>query len=525
MLRRNSPYNLLHALMVVTTKVLPLMASSSSFLPLSLLSYLAFFVPAIADPIAMTWSDSTFGPDGPWPAVEVVIGNQQRIAMYPGREFQTFLLTSDYCDSNRSISCDATRAGLYNVEESELSQSGSDGFIQYQPGPDFMLGLKVSGEDATSWVDNIDLGGTIVPNVSMALLGKSFMEYPDGSYYPLTAGCLGLGAPKTVNQSFSNHLGPAYNASLIPGWLWSQDTLSSNSFGMHIGSASPKMDGSLYFGGYDKNRVVGDILTGSEDYTKEITLKDISINVVDGASPWSYPSKGGLLASGNRSITSGGLDVSVDGCTPYMSLPKSTCDALAAELPLTYNEDLGLYFWKKDDPKYSQIVNSASALEFTFLGGSNTQNVSISVPFCHLNLTIEPPLVPEKRQYFPCYTGSDKYVLGRAFLQDAFVGANWGSSTWWLAQAPGPNIPTSSVVEIADGDTTIQKSTNDWKESWSGSWKALTPEEVSGSESIAAPSATNTNENGTATPVPAGLSSGAKAGIGVGASLGASTLR
>ncbi|KAI0448688.1 aspartic peptidase domain-containing protein [Xylaria acuta] len=492
------------------------MAPSSLSLHLSLLSYLIVVSRVAADdpvPFAVTWSDLTYGPDGPWPAVEVTLGLDQKIALYPGREFQTFLLTSDYC--NHNTTCASSKARLYNKAQSQVDNTGSTGSIQYAPGPDFMIGLSSAGEDAQSWIDNMDLGGLTVPNVSLALLSNSYAVYPDNIWYPLSAGCLGIGAPGTVNQSFTTISGPSINASLIPGWLNAQDQLPSNSFAMHIGSANPPMPGSLYFGGYDQNRIVGDILTETDDYTKAISLKDIGITVIDGSSPWEFDSKDGLLAANNATISTGGIRVSVDGCSPYLSLPKSTCDAIADHLPVKYNKNLGLYIWQEDDPKYTQVVSSASTLDFTFLAGSNTQYVTISVPFRHLNLTLTAPLVDNDQQYFPCYTGpSSGYTLGRAFLQDAFVGANWNSKTWWLAQAPGPNIPTAQVVTLAQDDTEIKASANDWKESWSGSWKALKPEDIAGSQGVTPPSPTASSTSS------GGLSTGAAAGIGVGVGIG-----
>ncbi|RYP46610.1 hypothetical protein DL768_007232 [Monosporascus sp. mg162] len=315
------------------------------------------------------------------------------------------------------------------------------------------------------------------------------------------------------------------NASLIPGYLWSQGTTASNSFGMHIGSVDPPIDGSLYFGGYDQNRVIGDIITETDDYTKEITLRDITINVVEGASPWTFASMSGILARGNDSIGSAGIQVSVDGCSPYLTLPRSTCDALASHLPVDYDEDLGLYIWNTNDRRYAQIVGSPSALQFTFLSGSNTQNVTISMPFLHLNLTLEAPLVEEPQQYLPCFTGSDRYTLGRAFLQDAFVGANWGARTWWLAQAPGPSVPSSRIVELEEGDTSITASNNDWRASWSGTWEPLSAEDVSEAETITGsasqPGATDNTADADIDPPQGGLASGAKVGIGIGIGLGA----
>ncbi|KAI1075554.1 acid protease [Whalleya microplaca] len=479
-------------------------------LPLLLLSYLAIFlsVAAATSPVGVPWSDKVFGPDGPWQAVEVTVGRDQKISLYPGHEFQSFILTNSYCDHNNTPACYATQAGLYNSAKSEIDQTGSTGSIQWRPGPDYMMGMDLVGDAATMWVDNMQVGGQTIASTSIALLDASYLEYPDGRWQPLTVGCLGIGAPKTVNQSFTMNTGPAINASLIPGYLWEQNQIASMSFAMHIGSAN-HMSGSLYFGGYDQNLIVGDILTESGDYTKMISLRDISINVVDGASPWKFESLGGLLASGNSSINSGGIQVAIDGCSPYLSLPKSTCDAIANNLPVTYNEDFGLYFWNTDNAKYSQIVRSASALEFTFLGNTNTKNITISVPFRHLNLTLTEPLVDHDIQYFPCFTGNpNRYTLGRAFLQDAYVAANWNPSTWWLAQAPGPNIPPSSIIELLENDKEIKASSNDWKESWSGSWTALSADEADGSDAV--------SPTGTAVPPSTGLSTGARAGIGVG---------
>ncbi|KAI1325005.1 aspartic peptidase domain-containing protein [Xylariaceae sp. FL0255] len=497
------------------------MAPSTFSLPRALLAYLsvASVVKASSSFLEATWSTSFFGPDGPWPALEITVGSGQQIALYPGREFQTFVLTTDYCSLNSSIACTATQAGTYNEAESEVDNTGSTGEIQYAPTPNFMAGVNIQGEDAESWIDYMEIGGTTIPNVSMALISDAFAVYPDQTWYPLSVGCMGIGAPKTVNQSFSTGDGPAINASLIPGILNALDEIPSNSFSMHIGSQSPSIGGSFYFGGYDQNRVVGEVLNETDDYTKAISLKDISISVIDGSSPFNFTgTQSGLLAAGNSTISSAGIQISLDGCSPYLSLPPSTCEAIASYLPVTKNKELGLYTWNTDSAKYSQIVSSASALQFTFAAGSNKENITISVPFPHLNLTLSSPLVTTNTQYFPCYTGSEgSYVLGRAFLQDAFVGANWGSNVWWLAQAPGPNVPSPNVITIDSSATTIQTSSNDWATSWQGSWKALTPDEVAPSSTVQ-PSSNNGTSSSTSS---SGLSTGAKAGIGVGVAVAA----
>ncbi|KAK8070058.1 hypothetical protein PG994_006674 [Apiospora phragmitis] len=233
---------------------------------------------------------------------------------------------------------------------------------------------------------------------------------------------------------------------------------------MHIGSAaSPKMNGALHFGGYDQNRVVGGVLTSPGDYNRETTLRDIAIKVVDSASPWSFGAvQDGLLAQGNASMASQGVYVHIDGCSPCLSLPP-------------------VHVRRHGAP-----------------------------PARHLRGRARPVHVERRRHQ----------VLADRQLRDAFVGANWGAKTWFMAKAPGPNIPPSNVVKYAGSDAkAIEASKNDWKESWSGSRKNLTPAEAGGSTALAAPNNTNPIHNSNKTE--GGLSTGGKAGIGVGIGVGA----
>ncbi|KAJ0160306.1 hypothetical protein CTA2_8202 [Colletotrichum tanaceti] len=459
-----------------------------------------------------------------------MLGEDSKVALYPGHIYQSFVIGTNYCKYNTSNGCYASKAGTYNRAQAFQDGTGSTSQIQYRPPAyDWMAGIDIQGALPEFWVDRMVFespGGdqNTVHNASLTLIESQMLAYPSGKWYPDFAGCLGVGAPDTVDMSFSTPTDPV-NASLVPGMLWFNNRIPSNSFSMHIGSVASRLEGSLWFGGYDRNRLVGDVLVANEDFNRNpITLKDISIDVIQGFSPFEFTDQDGLLASGNDSI-SNGLRVTIDGCAPYLTLPRSTCDSIASHLPVTYDDGLGLYLWNIDSPKYSQIVTSASTLSFTFLADSNTKTVTIRVPFTHLNLTLSEPLVESPVPYFPCFTGGrGLFSLGRAFLQDAFLGANWGQSKWWLAQAPGPNIQLSpSVSTIAEQDTEVRAGNNDWKESWKGAWKVLTVDQANGTTPVEPPvqTATGTPSGGSggesqATP---GLSTGAKAGIGAGAAV------
>jgi hypothetical protein len=123
-----------------------------ALLPLSLLSYLSLVTPVVwaaKEPLAVKWSPNVYGPDGPWPAVEVVVGDDQRIALYPGHEWTSILLTSDYCKSNASLPCHAATAGLYNQYQATAQQTGSDGGVQFSQTPDYCMFSFLSPSFAT----------------------------------------------------------------------------------------------------------------------------------------------------------------------------------------------------------------------------------------------------------------------------------------------------------------------------------------------------------------------------------------
>ena len=212
-------------------------------------------------------------------------------------------------------------------------------------------------------------------------------------------------------------------------------------------------------------------------------------------------------SDGEDSTTSRSQSVEVNPVLPYLYLPKETCDAVAANLPITYNEDLNLYFWNTDDDTYQNITSSPAYLSFTFeKNARNDQNMSIKVPFQLLKLTLQEPLVEQNTTYFPCYP-SDSYTLGRAFLQAAFIGVNWhegnGSGRWFLAQAPGPAIGTGNQQIIGVNDDTVEASKNSWETSSNGCWTPL-------------PLNKSSNQSGSSSS----LSVGAKAGIGIGCAIG-----
>ncbi|KAF7591686.1 hypothetical protein BBP40_001194 [Aspergillus hancockii] len=449
-----------------------------------------------ANPLVMNWSSQAYGPDGPWQAVRVSVGsNRQSLDLYPGANGATTILADSIC-SNTTLSktCYAARAGTYNQSESStaFALNRSSWETSY---------WNVQGGSIQGVVSDQVNVGSVVPNVSFTAIYQTYQTYPNGRQYPVPVGSLALGAPSLKDVVSGLTL------NMIAAWLYTsggENSIPSYSYGMHIGSVNPAIPGSLVLGGYDKSRVIGGV--SSQPVSSgiwQIILKDIGIDVAAGGSPFNFTRKSGLFMQSNGAVLS--KRVSIDPTKPYMYLPEATCDAITSSLPVSFDSGLGLYIWDTTHSIYANITSSATYLSFSFnKDGLNDQTITVKVPFRLLTLTLQDPLVDQNVTYFPCFLSTSTPVLGRAFLQAAFVGVNWfeGNNTgmWFLGQAPGPGLPNADITAINVRDTALAASDNSWEQSWEKHWRAL-----------------GTSSSGNSTSSNGGLTTGQKAGIGIGA--------
>lgn len=477
----------------------------------------------VPKPRQIAFSQKSYGPDGPWQAVTVLLGTpSQSLDLYPGGAWVSNILNTSVCENTKLTPvCYGKDAGLFNSKASNtfeirpetgpMKNGTSDGSAD-----GFRVSLAEYGQNTFAF-DSLDLGSTqeqahlVIPSFDLDFQIEGYSTLPDGSTYTIQMGNLALGAQE-YNQTWPSGPGkPNVNGTFLPNYLHQNNYTTSTSYGLHIGSASLGIPGSLWIGGYDQSRVLGPVSQQSYGSTwLPIDLLDIGISVAEGQSPFNVTSRIGLLAHGNSSI---GVkqEVWIEPTIPYLYLPHSTCDAIASYLPVTYSPRLGLFLWNTSSPSYTAIISSPALLTFTFrLNSSLTQNFTINVPFGLLNLTLTPPLSPTPIPYFPCRpSNTSVYTLGRAFLQAAFIGVNWMVETnhhgvWWLAQAPGPNTPSVPVtVGIMAGDRFVVPSANTWLDSWKGVW---TP--IGATEALAG------NGSGTAgSDAKGGLSTAVKVGV------------
>jgi hypothetical protein len=435
----------------------------------------------------------------------------QSLDVYPGGTWESISMTQEACIEYPDSLCNA--GGSWDPSEDDVeslqrishpSTYVDDAYgINIPTGRRIQLGLTINKR--TVW------------NASLASSSSGNITYPSGVVGGVVLGHLSLGA-EDPSQFFTlsdkDATAGGIEAWTFPGKLYNDSETPSYSYGLHIGSAAFQYPGSLVFGGYNKGRLIGPVTSFEDPYA--VDLIDIGVGVEFGASPFNFTETANLLSESQK--------VAPNPLSPYLSLPGETCKTIADLLPVRFDDSLKYYVWNTEDAQFAKVVSSPAYLSFTFPPApGDVDNVVIKVPFTLLNLTLGPPIVDTPIQYFPCVRYDKTPVLGRAFLQAAFLGRNWNTKTSWLAQAPGPGDTKTGLgnqnTDIPDRATSIEAFTGSslFNQSWRDHWSIIESSLKPGGETSDPPTPPPSKN-------PTGLSAGAKAGIGTGAGIGAIAL-
>lgn len=313
-------------------------------------------------------------------------------------------------------------------------------------------------------------------NASLSSLFERKFQLPDGFDYTNPVGILGLGPQQRAREN-----------KWILDQLKSNGAIASNTFSLHMGSASLNQTGSLVLGGYEKNRAlgpVGSFKMNSDAGFPTMFLRDVFLGTEVGATAFDddiisiYQGLGddeqAIEVSKACGAPSGAALTIPSPSTPYIYLPWGTCETAAKYLPVTWDDSLGLYLWDVQNPKYDHILSSSAYMAFV-LEDEYAANLTIKVPFQLLNLTLTPPLVETPTQYLPCRptrTGWGIFQLGRAFLQSAFMFTNFETETMMMAQGPGPDMGQSVLrsVQAKNRDIIETESIDTWVDTWASTW-------------------------------------------------------
>ena len=209
-----------------------------------------------------------------------------------------------------------------------------------------------------------------------------------------------------------------------------------------------KVLGSLTLGGYDASKFQANNITFTfaPDNQRDIVVGIQGINAVDADG-----SKHDLLGSK-------GITAYIDSTVPYIYLPLSACTLFEQAFGLTYDTNSELYLLT--DSQHSALLDQNPTITFT-LGNtvSGGPTTTINIPYAAFDLQVTYPLVSNTTSYFPLKRGANEtqFVLGRTFLQEAYLTVDWERQNFTVSQAvfdsTSQNLIPINPVGLASNST------------------------------------------------------------------------
>ena len=397
---------------------------------------------ALVSPIVIPASQDFDGNDGPWSSFTLLIGTPpQDVKVLISRAgYQTLPGLPQGCISSDPSNCATIRGGLYNPNLS------------------------------TTWVKN-----NATANSTLTLNLENDLGYSDNGLYgydTVQRGWQGAGGPSLkhqiiggiatkdfflgyfgVNPRPTNFTGtgfndpiPSYLANLreinmIPSLSWSYTAGNQYSPGPTLGS--------LTLGGYDKSRFISNNATFAFD---SVDLRDLSVSV----SSISMTSNQGRSILSNDSVSA-----FIDSTLPYFFLPVSVCKAFENAFGIQWDNEVQAYL--VNDTMHTALQAQNATVTFSLEGSvSGNQIVNITLPYAAFDLTASYPLLMNASRYFPLMraTNQTQYTLGRAFLQEAYVIADYDRRNFSVSQCSWKTGTPQDIVAIEPPKDAGSKSPN-----------------------------------------------------------------
>lgn len=224
---------------------------------------------------------------------------------------------------------------------------------------------------------------------------------------------------------------------------------------------------SLTLGGYDANRFEPHDVQFSLNATTrqpQVLVRAITVSVSDitqAPTVWSASSL--PLLSFNESITT-----VIDSSTPYLWLPPAICDRFSSTLNLTWNETLGLYIFSNNNlERYMSTPDLSFTFTFSSLDNRDNFGSPTNMPGI-VNITVSSKAFIQSLRYpfenlinygaqsipyFPLKRAENEsqLVIGRSFLQEAYIVTNYETSMFSVHKALFPIDPLrdTSIQSIA----------------------------------------------------------------------------
>ncbi|CAD0037523.1 unnamed protein product [Aureobasidium pullulans] len=153
---------------------------------------------------------------------------------------------------------------------------------------------------------------------------------------------------------------------------------------------------------------------------------------------------------GSPPLLASEIDIFLDSAVTQMWLPVNVCQQFEKAFNLTWNATAELYLL--DEDTHSALLSRNPTFTFTIANGSNSADSTVDIvfPYSAFDLNITQPYVNTETRYFPLKQAqnSSQFVLGRVFLQEAYLVADYGHRNFSVSQAlfPQTNIEQNIVA-------------------------------------------------------------------------------
>lgn len=245
-------------------------------------------------------------------------------------------------------------------------------------------------------------------------------------------GSIGLSSSSSTLRGYTPQtlLTSLKNASVIP----------SLSFGYTAGQHYNNNFGSLILGGYDSSKV-GSSIVSTQINSSGLPTIQIPVSSIIASNS---------LSGGQRQLLPNTISATIDSSVNQIWLPGAACDAFADSFGLTYDSTHNLYL--VNDTIHQSLLSKNPSVTFT-IGGQNVgSQTNIVFSYKSLDLVLGESFTGSSSvtyNYFPIRQAMNdsQIVLGRAFLQEAYLFVDWERNNFTISPLVNPSS-SANVIAI-----------------------------------------------------------------------------
>lgn len=397
-------------------------------------------------PISVTPSGDFDGNDGRWSSFVINVNSDDE--GLNGQDFKVLISTSspltllpapnEYCNNE----CAAKRGVLFfdgkqvdGVQESE----NWDEFGTYAIPIPYWYTEDFTGENRTIggfWgTTNVGIGRSSAESLVNPSLFA--VQYTSNDWF---MGSFGLAAGEVGAQGATK-----------PNFLSQfkdRGVIASSSYGYTAGAIYRNnrsgVLGSLVLGGYDNSRMAGPGISLPMPSNKNNSL-------IVGVPSILYRPDQDVEAQtySFTANTTGGFRAIIDSTLPYLILPDAICDEFELKFQLTYDERANLYTVNSSSHDGNLQQNATVSLQVASGPQSSVEYANIQLPYAAFDLELGDDTGNNLTRYFPIKKSQDGvYVLGRTFLQEAYIIVDYERANFTVAPASNPDALPREDLKI-----------------------------------------------------------------------------